>query len=192
MSKEKMLKLEVAESLQEDIDKGIARIPSSVMRGIGIVSGDIIEIKGKTRGVVRALRAMSRDNGGEIIRIDGTIRSNIGASIGDSVEIKVVKIEGADSITLAPLQEVRFSDDPTEYFHSKLLDIPIALNQKIVIDVFGTRLGYVVSKVNPKGYAIVSPGTRIIVSESVHAGDLKATGISSGTLPVSNPAARRR
>lgn len=178
MTKEKALKLEVAESLQEDIDKGIARIPSRVMRDLGIVSGDIVEIKGKAKGVVRALRAMPHDNGREIIRIDGTVRSNIGASIGDNIWISLVKVEGASSVTLAPLQEVRFSDDPTEYFHSKLLDIPLNANQKIVIDVFGTRLGYVVSKVNPKGYVIVNAGTRIIVSDTPYAGDLKATGIS--------------
>ena len=176
--KKESIKLEIAESLQEDIDKGIARIPSFIMQELGIVSGETIEIKGKTAAVVRALRAMKKDNDKRIIRVDGTIRSNIGASMGDKVEIAPVKINPAQSITLSPLQEVRFSDDPTEYFHGKLLDIPLTQNQRIVIDVFGTRLGYIVTKTNPKGYAIITPATRIIVSETAHAGDVKATGIS--------------
>ncbi len=171
-------RLEIVESLQEDIDKGIARIPSHILGSLNIVSGDIIEIKAKSKVVVRALRAIKRDNGKEIIRIDGTTRSNIGASIGDKIEISQVKAQPAQSITLSPLQEVRFSDDPTEYFHSKLLDIPLTQNQKIVIDVFGTRLSYIVSKTNPKEYIIVAPSTRIIVSETVHAGDTRATGIT--------------
>src|SRR3989338_435227 len=172
------IKLEIVESLQEDIDKGIARIPSHILESLNIVSGDIIQIKAKSKVVVRALRAVKRDNGKEIIRIDGTTRSNIGASIGDKIEISRVKVQPAQSITLSPLQEVRFSDDPTEYFHSKLLDIPLTQNQKIVIDVFGTRLSYIISKTNPKDYIIVSPSTRIIVSETVHAGDTRATGIT--------------
>jgi transitional endoplasmic reticulum ATPase len=55
---------------------------------------------------------------------------------------------------------------------------PLALNQKTVIDVFGTRLGYVISKLDPKDYVVVTPSTKIIVSDVPYAGDLKATGIS--------------
>ena len=176
--KKQKIKLEIIESLQEDIDKGVARIPSYIMDSLAIVSGDTIEIKAKTAAVVRALRAIKKDNNKEIIRIDGTIRSNIGASIGDKIEIAPVKLAQAQSITLSPLQEVRFSDDPTEYFHGKLLDIPLAPNQKIVIDVFGTRLSYIVTKTSPKGYVIVTPSTRIVVSENVHEGDTRSTGVT--------------
>ena len=179
MSAEKTNKaeLEIAESLQEDIDQGVARVPSAVMEEFGFVSGDVIEVKKKSAGIVKVMRSLTLDNG-RIIRIDGTTRSNIGASIGDKVAVSRVKISEAKTITLAPLQEVSFSDDPTEYFHTRLLHKPISLNQKIVIDVFGTRLGYFVSKVNPKGYVIVTPSTRIIVSQTPYAGDLKATGVS--------------
>ena len=41
------IELEIVESLQEDIGGGIARIPSQIMNALKIVSGDIIEIKGK-------------------------------------------------------------------------------------------------------------------------------------------------
>ncbi len=178
MKDEKIIKLEIAEALQEDIDKGVARVSSSVMAVLEIVSGDIIEIKGKHKIVVRALRALKRDGGKEIIRLDGTLRSNIGSSLGDSVEVRRVSVQAAQSVTLAPLQEVRFSDDPTEYFHTKLLDIPLTHNQRIVIDVFGTRLTYMVEKISAKDRVIVTPATKIIVSEDVHSGDKKATGVT--------------
>jgi len=174
--KSKSVELEVLESLQEDIDKGIVRTPSSVMDELGIVSGDIVEVSGKNASVVKAMRlAYSSDNA---IRLDGTTRSNIGASIGDKVKVKKAEVQEAKKVTLSPLQEVRFSDDPTEYFHFKLMHKPLVLNQKTVIDVFGTRLSYVVSKVEPKGYVIVTPSTKIIVSDVPYAGDLKATGVS--------------
>ena len=47
-----------------------------------------------------------------------------------------------------------------------------------MIDVFGNRLGYIVSKVNPKGYVIVNSKTKIMVSDTPQVGDLRATGIS--------------
>ncbi|MBD3252217.1 CDC48 family AAA ATPase [Candidatus Pacearchaeota archaeon] len=176
--KSELIELEVAEAIQEDIDKGIARISSKIMNQFGLVSGDIIGIKAKESTIVKAMRSIKNDLNKKIIRLDGTIRSNIGASIGDNIKIYRTKIQEAKKITLSPLQEIAFSDDPTEYFHSKLLHKPLVLNQRTVIDVFGTRLGYVISKSEPKGNVIVTPSTKIIVSPTPYAGDLKATGIS--------------
>jgi transitional endoplasmic reticulum ATPase len=172
------INLEIAESLQEDIDKGVARISSNNLKKLSLVSGDIVEIKGKSSAAVKVLRSVSADYENNIIRLDGSTRSAIGASIGDSIEISKTNIAKAKSVTLSPIKEVRFSNDPTEYFHNKLLDKPLTINQKTVIDVFGTRLEYIVSKIDPKGYAIITPATRIIVSDSPYAGDLKATGVS--------------
>lgn len=176
--KSKLAELELAEALQEDIDKGLARIPSKVMNDLGLVSGDIIEIKCKESSVVKVMRSIKNDLNKEIIRLDGTTRSNIGASIGDKIQLNKTKIQEAKKVTLSPLQEVGFSDDPTEYFHTKLMHKPLVVNQKTVIDVFGTRLAYIVSKLEPKEYVIITPATKIIVSETPYAGDLKATGVS--------------
>ncbi|MEK6824307.1 MAG: hypothetical protein AABY02_00475, partial [Nanoarchaeota archaeon] len=128
MTKNKMtneLKLEITESLQEDIDKGIARVPSRLMNKLKIVSGDLIEIKAKHTLVLRAVRSLKRDEGRDIIRLDGTSRTNLGASIGDEISVKPTQAKAAQSITLAPLREVQFSADPTDYFHTKLLNIPL-------------------------------------------------------------------
>ena len=172
------IELQVVESLQEDIGKGIARLSSDVMDGLGISSGDLVEVKGKNKTVVKAMRDFSSAKKEEnYIRINGTIRQNVGSSIGDKVIVKPVKVENAKSITLSPTQEgIRFSNDPTEYFHNKLLQKPLGLGEKIVIDVFGTRLVYVVSKVSPKGNVIVTPETKIIVSDEIYSGDLWCYG----------------
>lgn len=171
--------LQIAEALQEDIGKGIARLSSEIMSRLKIVSGDLVEIRGKEKKtVVKAMRDF-RDVKGNFIKINGTIRQNIGASIGDKIFVKPTEIDSAKTITLSPTQEgIRFSDDPTEYFHSKLLHKPLGLGEKTVIDVFGTRLVYVVSKTMPKGNVIVTPSTKIVVSEEVHSGELHSTGVS--------------
>lgn len=181
MTKDKEIKtetLDLVEALQEDIDKGIARVPSRILDKFNLVSGDTIEIKGKLNVVVRALRALAKDEHLNIIRVDGTTRANLATSIGEKVEIKPIVVAPAQSLTLAPTQEVRFSNDPTEYFHSKLLDKPLAIKQQVIIDVFGTRLRYVVTKTTPKGNCIVTPATRIVVSEDIQSGDIRATNVS--------------
>jgi len=121
---ENFLKLKVIESLQEDIDKGIVRLTNETMDKLGIVSGDLIEIKEKSSVVLKALRSIKKESSEDIIRLDGTTRSNIGASMGDYVEVsKEITVNEAKNITLSPNQEgIRFSDDPKEYFHTKLLN----------------------------------------------------------------------
>ncbi len=175
--KDKELSLQVTEARQEDVDKGIARIHSEVMDQLGVVSGDVIEIVSqKGACVARVLR--SSVNESKTIRMDGTLRGNCSVSIGESVTVRVASVSAGTSITLSPLQQVRFSDDPTEYFHGKLLDVPLVLNQKLVIDVFGTRLSYRVTKVVPKGNSIVRPETRLVISDEPVSEDSKSTGVS--------------
>ena len=172
------LKIEITESLQEDIDKGIARVPSRLMNKLKIASGDIIELKAKHTLVLRAVRSLKQDEGRDIIRLDGTSRTNLGASIGDEISVKPIQAKAAQSITLAPLREVQFSADPTEYFHTKLLNLPLVEKQMIVINLFGTRLSYIVVKATPKEVVIVTPATKIVISETIHAGDDKSTSIT--------------
>jgi len=171
--------LKIAESIQEDVDKGIARISSKDMKAMNLLPGDIVLIEGKVPIAVKVLRALGGDKSIGKIRLDGTVRSNIGFSIGEEVGVQKIEVKSANSVTLSPMQEgIKFSDNPTEFFHNKLMEKPLVLGQKIVIDVFGTRLSYAVSKVNPKDKVIVTPLTKIIVSDEVYAGDLKSTGIS--------------
>jgi len=171
MKEEKEFRLEVDEAIQEDIDKGIARISSSVMDELEIVSGDLIEIKGKNIFVVRAMRAL-KSGSDKKIRLDGTTRSNVGVSIGDKVAISEAKnVKEAKSIVLSPLQEMRLSKDSSGYFHNKLLSQPLSVKQKIVIIASSKKLGYVVSKVSPKNAVIVTPSTKVEVSEEIYSGE---------------------
>jgi len=171
--------LKIAESLQEDIDKGIARISSKDMGKMDLIPGNVVLLEGKVPVAVKVLRALGGNQSIGKIRLDGTVRSNIGFSMGEDVRIQKIEVKPADSITLSPIQEgIKFSDNPTEFFHNKLLEKPLVLGQKIVIDVFGTRLNYAVSKVSPKSNVIVTPSTKLVISDEIYSGDMRATGIS--------------
>ncbi|MEK6890480.1 MAG: CDC48 family AAA ATPase [Nanoarchaeota archaeon] len=170
--------LEVAEAIQADIDKGLARLSSKTMKSLGLVSGDTIIVKGKSEIPIRVIRGLQKDETRNILRLDGTTRATIGTSIGEQVSFQSTILAKAEQLTLAPTKQVSFSDDPTEYFHIKLLHKPITLNQKIVIDVFGTKLVYVVTKLSPKGHAYISTNTKIVVSDQVQEADARATNVS--------------
>ena len=77
MAEIKGIKLRVAEALQDDAYKGIARIDAEVMKELGIKRGDIVLIKGGRETVAIADRAYPADVGAGIIRIDGIIRKNV-------------------------------------------------------------------------------------------------------------------
>ena len=160
-------KLKVAEALQDDVGRAIARIPSSLIDKMGLEVGDFIELRGKSRVVVSLRRLVSEDEGLNIIRIDGNTRFNAGVSLGEEVEISPVTCQDAVSVTIAPVEPIQFNGDPTPYFHHKLLDKPLIKGQKLEIDVMGTHLYYIVTKITPGKCVRVTPETELIVSDKV-------------------------
>ena len=82
------LKLKVAEAVQDDVNKGIVRIDSSLLKQIGVSPGDIVEIEGKRKTVAIADRSYPGDLGLAIIRIDGIGRRNSKTSIGEVASVR--------------------------------------------------------------------------------------------------------
>ena len=98
-------KLKVAEAHQDDVNKGIVRVDSSIIRALGLNIGDVIGIRGERETVGVVERAYPSDLGLEIIRMDGTVRKNAKVGIGEHVTIFKPKLEEATKVTLAPMQE---------------------------------------------------------------------------------------
>ena len=102
---DKKIKLTVAEALQDDAYKGIARIDSEMMRELGIRRGDAVLIKGNKETVAIADRAYPADVGEGIIRIDGIIRRNAKIGISDVVTVSKADVKEAKKIIIAPAQK---------------------------------------------------------------------------------------
>ncbi|HDD72157.1 MAG TPA: AAA family ATPase, partial [Candidatus Bathyarchaeota archaeon] len=95
----KEVQLRVAEARQQrDVGRGIARIDSRVMDEIGVTVGDIIEIEGKRKTAARVWPAYPEDRGLDIIRIDGWIRKNCGASLNDYVKVRKAEAKEASYV----------------------------------------------------------------------------------------------
>ncbi|KQZ76427.1 AAA family ATPase [Sphingopyxis sp. Root214] len=103
--KEKLVKLQVANSRAEESGGGIARIPRSAMAELGVTEGDIVQISGKRQTASRVVLPYAEDEGLEVIRLDGLQRANAGAGAGDMVELSRVETRPATRVVFAPAQE---------------------------------------------------------------------------------------
>ena len=99
---QKPLKLKVAESVQDDVNKGIVRIDNSLMHDIGVRPEDIVEIEGSKKTVAIVDRAYPGDIGLDIIRMDGIVRRNASTGIGEIVKVSKAEIKEAKKVVIAP------------------------------------------------------------------------------------------
>ena len=99
------INLKVAEALQDDAYKGIARLDMEIMKELGVRRGDVVKIKGNRDTVAIVDRSYPSDIGTGIIRIDGILRRNAKTGIGDNVLISKADVAEAKKVTIAPAQQ---------------------------------------------------------------------------------------
>ncbi len=115
------VKLKIVEALQDDAYKGIARIDPHLMKLMNLNRGDIISIKGQRETVAIVDRAYPADVGEGIIRIDGLIRKNAKAGVGEQVLVSKANVRPATKVSIAPAQQgIMVHGDP-EMFKQGLL-----------------------------------------------------------------------
>ena len=184
------IKLKVSEAIQDDVNKGIVRIDSTLMSRIGVKPGDIVEIEGarKTVGIVD--RAYPGDIGLNIIRMDGIIRRNAKTGIGDLVEVIKADVKEAKRVTIAPARKGFRINAPLEWFKQGLLgralvkgdilslggtsrrrstmssspffeEIFSMLNEQPVMPMGLADIKFIVVECNPKGSTVVTDGTDV-------------------------------
>jgi transitional endoplasmic reticulum ATPase len=100
------LKLKVGELTgREDFGRGIARLDTNTMKKIGVREGDVVEIEGKIKSGAVSIRSYPADVGLNFIRMDGLVRKNCDASIGEYVKVRKSDVKEAKKVTLAPAQK---------------------------------------------------------------------------------------
>ena len=98
-------RLKVSEANQGDVGKGIVRMGEEFLKKIGARPLDVVEITGSRPTAALAVSAYSQDQGTDMIRMDGLIRSNAGTSIGQYVEVRLATWCEAKHVTLAPVTQ---------------------------------------------------------------------------------------
>lgn len=171
--------LNVAEVYHNDIGRGIARIDTRSMQALGISDGEYILLKGASEALAKVGKTQAEDSGLEIIRIDSSIRNNLGVTLGDKIEISKVEVAEAKTLEIAPTQEIKFSGDPTTIFQEKLIGRAVVKGNVVSFNIMGTTLYYVVSKVAPKKHVRISANTKLtILDKVVKPGEMKMPTIT--------------
>ena len=183
MVNNKELKLNVAEAYHNDIGSGVVRLDFETMKHLNLNIGDYVLISnldGSKKVIGKVWRANLEDEGLGIVRIDSIFRRNLGVSLSDEVKVKNIEVKPATKIEIAPLEEdIKFSGDPTNIFHQKLLTKGLVKGNIIYFNIMGNTLHYVVTKTMPKRYVFVNQNTKIIVSEKkAKISDLKISDVS--------------
>ena len=178
--------LKVAEAIsQKDVGQGVARLDPNVMDDLGIQERDLIEIVGERRTAAIALPSQT-DIGLGVIRIDGLVRKNSGATIGGEVTVKKTKATEAKKVVLAPIENnIRVQGDVRGLFAGKVMVQGDIIGSQIraprpsmgrgfnsifdeLMDFTPAmkEIKFAVVSTNPKDIVIVGPNTEVQLHES--------------------------
>jgi len=154
----------VKEATHDDAGRGIARVSIEVMKKLGLDSGDVIEIQGKKKAAAVVWPGFAQDTGYSILRIDGNIRGNAGTGIDERVKIKKSEAMYAKKVVIQPTQPIRLVGGE-QYLARVLRGRSVMEGQTVRVDVIGNPITLVITKVAPKGIAIVTDETEIELKE---------------------------
>lgn len=102
---DRSVRLRVAEADQRDVGKGIVRIDEKFRNIIGINIFDVVELKGERTTSATVGRSYPQDEGFDVIRMDGLIRTNARTSIGEYIEVRRAEWKEAKKVTLSPVAQ---------------------------------------------------------------------------------------
>ena len=162
MSKE--IRLRSAEARQRDAGRGKARIDDESMLGLGIVAGDMIELKAKRATAAVAWPAYQEDQGKGLIRIDGLIRKNAGVALNEYVVLRKAVVSEAQSLILAPVDmRLNVDNDFVNFVKSRLVETPLVEGDSVFVVILGSAIPFVVIRARPHGIVKVTQATALQV-----------------------------
>ena len=84
----KELNLMVAEAVDEDKNKNIARVSQNHLDELKIKADEIVEILGKKKALAIARKSWPGDTNLDFVRIDQMVRETAGINLGETVSIR--------------------------------------------------------------------------------------------------------
>ncbi len=183
--------LTIAKAYPNDSGRGIARLDPHTMMILQLTPGDIIELEGKRTTSAKVWRADRIDWDQDIIRIDGFIRQNSGAGIGDHVKIKKADVKIANRIVLAPPEgtSIQFSGEAEEMVKRQIIKRSIIKGDIIPVMstmahpflgrvVTGQTIPLVAIEAEPDGILSIAESTEIKLREKPVILEVTGTGIT--------------
>jgi len=159
-SSDRAVELRVQSAEKRDAGRGVARLPESARRELGVLSGDTVVLEGARPTVAKVWPA----SGGSGVRIDADTRANAGVNVGDTVTLRPISVEEARRIVLEVAVEppAGAADDLAEVVADALLDRPLRAGETVRIERLDLRA--TVAETDPDGTVRVTERTDVRVT----------------------------
>lgn len=100
------LSLKMLEEYSSDIGRRVARIDQNSLNSLSLSEGDSVEIIGKDKTTeAKCLALLPNDQGRGIIRIDPHLSKIIGASLGETIIVRNIKLDSEKNKIHSPKEE---------------------------------------------------------------------------------------
>ncbi|MCX6651231.1 MAG: CDC48 family AAA ATPase [Methanomassiliicoccales archaeon] len=171
---------------QTEVGLGRARLDMKTRKELGVEVGDAVEITGKKLTAAKVFRAQQEDEGKDIVRIDGMIRSNAGVSIGERVTVARADPQPAAKIVLVPKipnsKRITMGAGVDELFRKSLIGRPMVKGDEFLVPNFalaGTLAPFKVFSTQPSGVVVVAEHTEMVVkSENAEIKDVYSPSVT--------------
>jgi transitional endoplasmic reticulum ATPase len=179
------LRLTVRAAEKRDAGRGIARLPESARKRLGLLSGDTVEVRGERAAVAKVWPGGADATDGSVL-IDADTRANAGVKVGDTVTVAPVTVEDAVRVALAAparLADVDVSREVVERALARdLRDRPVTEGEAVHVERLG-GLRFVVAETAPAGTVRVTNRTDVSVTygDGGGAGDEGVKGDDAGS-----------
>lgn len=157
--------LRVGEAAQADVGRGLVRLDPADLAALGLKIGDVVEITGKRTTVARVVPAHAEQRGQSLIAMDGILRANSDARLGEQVAVRAVAVERARSVTLAPERGSGGKGVPGHQIARLLQGIPVLPGDRVRLTSFGTQARqFTVTETQPVGPVLIQPTTTVRIT----------------------------
>jgi transitional endoplasmic reticulum ATPase len=172
--------LRVAEALTRDVGRGLVRLDPEDMATMSVQTGETVQLTGKRSTVAKALPAYAEDRGQGQVQMDGILRENTQAGLGDRVQMQKIVCPVARSVVLAPLGEAGGIGSDQRHMTSVLEGLPVSSGDKVRSTFMGgIYREFSVVETNPRGPVLINASTNVkIKGESVSQPGREATGVT--------------
>jgi len=177
--KKKEVYARISDSRRRDAGRGFARLDPIIQKELDLHAGDGIELKNlvtnkKTAALV--MHGYSEDADSGIIRIDGSLRLNLKASIDERVLIRKIEVHPAQNIQFAPLD--RPINVRNANVFAKVLENRVVMQGDLIsFDLMSGPVYFVVKGFTPKKNAVqINRNTQVeILKRPVESKELERT-----------------
>jgi transitional endoplasmic reticulum ATPase len=189
MTDDAAVELTVRGAEKRDAGRGIARLPETVRRRLGVLSGDSVVVEGDRTTVAKVWPgrgSLPPDS----LQIDADTRANAGVKIGETVRVSAVDVDDADAVTVVAPGRVTDEDALERHVKRGLRERPVREGDRVHLEHL-SEAPFLVHATKPDGTVRVTEGTKVFVrmrddgerSGSSGAGESASTSSSTRASP---------